>query len=329
VEKSLLAVFGNAGQDCCARSRVLIEAGVHDAFVAKFAEATRRLRVGDPLDPATQVSTLISRGHRERVSGYVDVGRQEGARLVCGGDAPREGPLARGSYLMPAVFDRVGPAMRIAREEIFGPVVAVLPFRGRSRGDRARERLDLRPLRLALDARRQARAARRARDRDGRDLGQREPQRLPRVAVRRREAQRPGRELGVEALEGYTSRSRSTSRPRKPERGTTEREGGTHHGRGERDRARDGAALRAPRRARRRRGSSTRRRGEAVVAEVAKEGGEAIAVACDVARAADVEAAVAAAERRFGALHVVFNNAGIFPATTARPSTRPKRPSTG
>ena len=129
VEKSLLSVYGNAGQDCCARSRILVEESVHDAFVAKFAEATRRLRVGEPLDPATQVSTLISRSHRERVRGYVEIGSGEGARLVCGGDMPADGPLARGSYLMPAVFDAVTPSMRIAREEIFGPVVAVLPFR--------------------------------------------------------------------------------------------------------------------------------------------------------------------------------------------------------
>jgi betaine-aldehyde dehydrogenase len=129
VEASLLAVFGNAGQDCCARSRILVEAPVHDEFVERFAEATRRLRVGDPLDPATQVGSLISRVHRERVLGYLDAGREEGARLVCGGELPREGALARGAFLTPAVFDRVEPGMRIAREEIFGPVVAVLPFR--------------------------------------------------------------------------------------------------------------------------------------------------------------------------------------------------------
>jgi betaine-aldehyde dehydrogenase len=129
VEASLLAVYGNAGQDCCARSRALVEARVHDEFVERFAEATRQLRVGDPLDPATQVGPLISRAHRERVQGYLETGRREGARLVCGGEAPGDGPLARGSYLMPAVFDRVAPGMRIAREEIFGPVLAVIPFR--------------------------------------------------------------------------------------------------------------------------------------------------------------------------------------------------------
>jgi len=129
VEKSLLSVFGNAGQDCCARSRILVEASIHDEFVARFAEATRRLRVGDPLDPETQVGSLISPAHRARVQGYVEIGEKEGARRVCGGEAPAEGPLARGAFLTPCVFAGVTPGMRIAREEIFGPVVAVMPFR--------------------------------------------------------------------------------------------------------------------------------------------------------------------------------------------------------
>jgi betaine-aldehyde dehydrogenase len=129
VEKSLLSVFGNAGQDCCARSRILVEETVHDALVERFAAAAQRLRVGDPLDPETQIGSLISRAHRERVLGYVETGRAEGARLVCGAEIPSEEPLARGAFLTPSVFDRVTPGMRIAREEIFGPVVAILPFR--------------------------------------------------------------------------------------------------------------------------------------------------------------------------------------------------------
>ncbi len=125
VRSSLLAVFGNAGQDCCARSRVLVEASVHDDFVERFAAATRGLRVGDPLDPETQVGSLISPSHRASVLEYVAVGDGEGARRVCGGET-----LDRpGSFLAPAVFDRVETGMRIAQEEIFGPVVAVLPFR--------------------------------------------------------------------------------------------------------------------------------------------------------------------------------------------------------
>lgn len=129
VQESLLAVFGNAGQDCCARSRILVEATVLDAFVERFAAATGALRVGDPLREDTQIGSLVSREHRERVRGYVDLGREEGARLVCGGGEPADPELAAGSFLLPAIFDRVDPAMRIAREEIFGPVACVIPFR--------------------------------------------------------------------------------------------------------------------------------------------------------------------------------------------------------
>jgi betaine-aldehyde dehydrogenase len=129
VQDSLLAVFGNAGQDCCARSRILVEASVHDAFVERFAAATLALRVGDPLEPETQVGSLISPEHRERVRGYVELGPAEGARLVCGGGELAEASLASGSFMLPAIFDRVDPSMRIAREEIFGPVACVMPFR--------------------------------------------------------------------------------------------------------------------------------------------------------------------------------------------------------
>ena len=204
VEKSLLSVFGNAGQDCCARSRVLVEASIHDAFVAKFAEATRRLRVGDPLDPATQVSTLISRGHRERVAGYVEIGAKEGARLVCGGEIPREGPLARGSYLTPAVFDRVGPAMRIAREEIFGPVVAVLPFRDETEAV-ALANDSIYGLSGSLWTRDAKRALRVARAIETGVISVNASRSVflesPFGGVKRSGL---GRELGVEALEGYT-----------------------------------------------------------------------------------------------------------------------------
>jgi betaine-aldehyde dehydrogenase len=122
------AVFDNCGQDCCARSRVLVERSVHERAVALFAEATRKLRVGDPSDPDTEVGPLVSYRQRERVDSYVTSGLAEGAELVIGGVRPDEGALAAGAYLLPAVFDRVTPEMTIAREEIFGPVATVTPF---------------------------------------------------------------------------------------------------------------------------------------------------------------------------------------------------------
>ena len=204
VEKSLLAVFGNAGQDCCARSRILVEESAHDALVEKFRVATERLRVGDPLDPATQVGSLISRSHRERVGGYVEVGKGEGARLLCGGAAPDTGPLARGSFLMPAVFDRVTPAMRIAREEIFGPVVAVLPFRDEAEAI-ALANDSVYGLSGSLWTRDAKRAMRVARAIDTGVISVNSSRSVfleaPFGGVKRSGV---GRELGVEALEGYT-----------------------------------------------------------------------------------------------------------------------------
>ena len=121
---SVSSSFGNAGQDCCARSRILVERPVYAEVVERFVEHTRALRIGDPLDEETQIGSLISPGHRGKVDGYVRRGMEQGARLCTGGRV-REGA---GSFYEPAVFRDVDPSMVIAREEIFGPVVAILPF---------------------------------------------------------------------------------------------------------------------------------------------------------------------------------------------------------
>jgi betaine-aldehyde dehydrogenase len=122
------SVFDNCGQDCCARSRIIVERSVHDRVVDLLAGATRRLKVGDPADEATEVGTLVSLRQRERVMEYIEVGQREGAEIVVGGAPPDDRALADGAYLMPTVFDRVRNDMRIAAEEIFGPVVVVIPF---------------------------------------------------------------------------------------------------------------------------------------------------------------------------------------------------------
>jgi acyl-CoA reductase-like NAD-dependent aldehyde dehydrogenase len=122
------SVFENAGQDCCARSRILVERSVHERVVELFAEATRAIRVGDPLDDATQVGPLVSERQRDRVADYVEAGLAEGAHVVVGGERPSEPALAGGAYYLPTVFDGVSNDMKIAREEIFGPVVSVIPF---------------------------------------------------------------------------------------------------------------------------------------------------------------------------------------------------------
>ena len=124
VGESVSGSFGNAGQDCCARSRLLVERPVYDEVVERFVERTRSLRLGDPLDEATEIGSLISPAHRDRVDGYVRRGVEQGAKLCLGGKR-RDGS---GSFYEPAVFRDVAPGMEIAREEIFGPVVAILPF---------------------------------------------------------------------------------------------------------------------------------------------------------------------------------------------------------
>jgi betaine-aldehyde dehydrogenase len=121
---SVSGSFGNAGQDCCARSRILVERPVYEEVVERFVKHTRGLRVGDPLQADTQIGSLISPEHRERVDGYVRRGVEQGAKLCTGGRRIEGG----GSFYEPAVFRDVDPGMVIAQEEIFGPVVAILPF---------------------------------------------------------------------------------------------------------------------------------------------------------------------------------------------------------
>ncbi len=122
------AVFANAGQDCCARSRVFIEQSIYDRAVAALVEEAKKLRTGDPLQEETQIGSLISHPHRDRVRGYIELGAQEGAQVLCGGRAPDDPALRGGAYLLPTVLGGVANAMRVAQEEIFGPVACAIPF---------------------------------------------------------------------------------------------------------------------------------------------------------------------------------------------------------
>ena len=126
VERSVFAVFDNAGQDCCARSRILVQRSIHDEFVEAFAKRTEALRVGAPLDEDTETGPMISAAQRQTSLDYLELGVDEGARRVVGGDVPDE-PRS-GFYLRPAVLADVSNEMRVAREEIFGPVACVIPF---------------------------------------------------------------------------------------------------------------------------------------------------------------------------------------------------------
>jgi len=124
IPSSVWSIFYSAGQSCEARSRVLVEKPLYDDFVAQFAEKAQVLRMGDPLDPETQVGSLISTEHRDRVHGFVEKGREEGAEVVLGGE-PGDGA---GAFYRPTVLAKVDNAMTVAQEEIFGPVVTVIPF---------------------------------------------------------------------------------------------------------------------------------------------------------------------------------------------------------
>ncbi len=118
--------YVNSGQACVAQTRVLVSRNRHDEFVDAFVEGTRGLQVGDPADTATAVGPLVSARQRERVEGYLALGQDEGAKAVVGGGRPDD--LPTGWYVEPTVFTGVDNGMRIAREEIFGPVVAVIAY---------------------------------------------------------------------------------------------------------------------------------------------------------------------------------------------------------
>jgi len=121
-------IFGGKGEVCSAASRLLVHAEVHDRFVEEMGARARKLRVGNPLDPATQMGSQISARQMDRILDYVESGKREGARLVAGGERDTEGDKARGFFVKPTVFSEVKPEMRIAREEIFGPVVSAIRF---------------------------------------------------------------------------------------------------------------------------------------------------------------------------------------------------------
>jgi acyl-CoA reductase-like NAD-dependent aldehyde dehydrogenase len=124
VPSSIWAIYYSAGQSCEARSRLLVEASIHDEVVSRFAEAAGKLKVGDPLDPETHVGSLISDAHREKVHAFVEQARDEGAEIVLGGE-PVDG---KGAFYPPTVLTGIETRMVVAQEEIFGPVVTVIPF---------------------------------------------------------------------------------------------------------------------------------------------------------------------------------------------------------
>jgi len=128
IEASAFAVFGNCGQDCCARSRVLVQRPIYEEFVERFARRTAALQLGQPLDEKTEIGPLISAGQRQRSLDYIALGQEEGAELITGGTAPAASSSEDGYFLQPAILTRVDNKSRVAQEEIFGPVVCIISF---------------------------------------------------------------------------------------------------------------------------------------------------------------------------------------------------------
>jgi aldehyde dehydrogenase (NAD+) len=130
VPGSAMGIFNNSGQVCSAGSRLFVERPIYEEFVERMAAYGRTLHVGPSLDPETRIGPLVSERQFERVSSYLDDGRAAGARVAGGGNRLTDGELAKGHFIAPTVFADVRDEMRIAQEEIFGPVVCVLPFDG-------------------------------------------------------------------------------------------------------------------------------------------------------------------------------------------------------
>jgi aldehyde dehydrogenase (NAD+) len=127
VPGAAMAVYGNSGQVCIAGTRLFVQRSIQEEFVARLAEFSKTVKIGNGLDPDVQLGPVISRKQMDRILNYVDIGGKEGARLAFGGGRI-EGDLAAGYFIQPTVFADVNNDMRIAREEIFGPVISVIPF---------------------------------------------------------------------------------------------------------------------------------------------------------------------------------------------------------
>lgn len=129
LDAALFMIFSNNGERCTAGSRIIVQRGIYDKFVADYAARAARLTVGDPLDPNTIIGPMISRAHQQKVAHYIELGKKEGARVVFGGGTPEVADhLKNGNWIQPTVFADVDNRMQIAQDEIFGPVPCLIPF---------------------------------------------------------------------------------------------------------------------------------------------------------------------------------------------------------
>ena len=130
VNGSLFAIFTNAGQRCTARTRLFLHESIHDEFMDTFLKKAGQIRIGDPLEESTQMGPVISQAQCERVLSFVEKARSEGADLKLGGVKVEDDALKAGNFVQPTIFDQVQNDMSIAQEEVFGPVLSVIPFKG-------------------------------------------------------------------------------------------------------------------------------------------------------------------------------------------------------
>ncbi|HJQ34672.1 MAG TPA: betaine-aldehyde dehydrogenase [Pyrinomonadaceae bacterium] len=129
VNGAMMGIFFNQGQVCCAGSRLFLDASVKDEFLDRFKERAGRVKVGDPMDKETQMGPQVSEEQLNRIKGYVDIAKGEGATVLAGGCPPSlEGDFQKGFFFQPTIFGEVKNDMRVAQEEIFGPVVSILTF---------------------------------------------------------------------------------------------------------------------------------------------------------------------------------------------------------
>ena len=132
LDGAIMSVYGNNGESCTNGTRILVQESIYDRFVAALADRTNKVVVGDPLDEATNVGPMISPEHKKKVTGYIELGLKEGARLVAGGPTTPDGlpaHLAQGNFVRPTVLADVDNSWRVAQEEIFGPVACVIRFK--------------------------------------------------------------------------------------------------------------------------------------------------------------------------------------------------------
>jgi acyl-CoA reductase-like NAD-dependent aldehyde dehydrogenase len=127
IEGGLWGAFGTTGQRCTATSRIIVQKGVYSKFLDRYVERAKKLKVGDGLDESSEMGPAINERQMQGDLNYIEIGKNEGAKLKCGGNRLTSGSYSNGWFLEPTVFADVDPKMRIAQEEIFGPVVSIIP----------------------------------------------------------------------------------------------------------------------------------------------------------------------------------------------------------